>query len=334
MNIFENHNIKNSLQIKASCRFYVEITNENDFNDFYVFIRNKQLPVFILGDGTNIIPPEYYDGIIVKPLFNNINYLNETNIVSVGASINWHYLVKEMVSKNIYGFENLSLIPGTVGAAPIQNIGAYGQEVCNLINKVDCFNYETGKFLSLTKEECNFSYRDSSLKKGNLIIFSIDFKTDSINRLNLDYKSIQTYLDANKINLNSLNLNSVSDIICKIRNSILPDPSEVPNAGSFFKNPIIDKNKINTEHFSLDKLIIWDIDSKYVKVGAARLIELIKKDLIEDKNINIYDKHALVLTTNSKISQDSILDYANQIKSKVLEVFNISLEIEPTIISN
>ena len=94
------------------------------------------------------------------------------------------------------------------------------------------------------------------------------------------------------------------------------------------------KNKINTEHFSLDKLIIWDIDSKYVKVGAARLIELIKKDLIEDKNINIYDKHALVLTTNSKISQDSILDYANQIKSKVLEVFNISLEIEPTIISN
>ena len=334
MNIFENHNIKNSLQIKASCRFYVEINNVNDFNDLYVFITNKQLPVFILGDGTNIIPPEYYDGIIVKPLFNNINYSSETDIVSVGASINWHYLVKEMVNKSIYGFENLSLIPGTVGAAPIQNIGAYGQEVSNLIDKVDCFNYKTGKFVSLTREQCNFTYRDSSLKKANLIIFSIDFKTDSINRLNLDYKSIQNYLDDNKINSNSLNLNSVSDIICQIRNSILPDPSEVPNAGSFFKNPIIDKNKIKTDHFSLDKLIIWDIDSKYVKVGAARLIQLIKKDLIEDKNINIYDKHALVLTTNSGISQDSILEYANQIKSKVFDVFNIPLEVEPTIISN
>ena len=254
--------------------------------------------------------------------------------MSVGASINWHFLVKEMVSKNIYGFENLSLIPGTVGAAPIQNIGAYGQEVSNLINKVDCFNYETGKFVTLTKEQCNFSYRDSSLKKGNLIIFNIDFKTDSINRLNLDYKSIQTYLDQNKIDSNSLNLDSVSDIVCKIRNSILPNPDEVPNAGSFFKNPIIDKNKINTDHFSLDRLIIWDIDSVYVKVGAARLIQLIKNDLIKDNNIKIYDKHALVLITNAETSQTNILEYANQIKSKVFEVFNIPLEIEPTIIPN
>ena len=287
-----------------------------------------------MGEGTNIVPPEYYDGIIIKPLFNNIKYLNETNIVSVGASINWHFLVKEMVSKNIYGFENLSLIPGTVGAAPIQNIGAYGQEVSNLINKIDSFNYETGKFVTLTKEQCNFSYRDSSLKKGNLIIFNIDFKTDSINRLNLDYKSIQTYLYQNKIDSNSLNLDSVSDIVCKIRNSILPNPDEVPNAGSFFKNPIIDKNKINTDHFSLDRLIIWDIDSVYVKVGAARLIQLIKNDLIKDNNIKIYDKHALVLITNSETSQTNILEYANQVKSKVFEVFNIPLEIEPTIIPN
>ena len=334
MNIFENHKIKNSLQIKSSCKFYVEINNKNEFNDLHVFISNKKLPVFILGEGTNIVPPEYYDGIIIKPLFNNIKYLNETNIVSVGASINWHFLVKEMVSKNIYGFENLSLIPGTVGAAPIQNIGAYGQEVSNLINKVDCFNYETGKFVTLTKEQCNFSYRDSSLKKGNLIIFNIDFKTDSINRLNLDYKSIQTYLYQNKIDSNSLNLDSVSDIVCKIRNSILPNPDEVPNAGSFFKNPIIDKNKINTDHFSLDRLIIWDIDSVYVKVGAARLIQLIKNDLIKDNNIKIYDKHALVLITNAETSQTNILEYANQIKSKVFEVFNIPLEIEPTIIPN
>ena len=334
MNVFENHNIKNSLQIKSSCRFYIEINNKDEFNDLHVFISNKKLPVFILGEGTNIVPPEYYDGIIIKPLFNNIKYLNETNIVSVGASINWHFLVKEMVNKNIYGFENLSLIPGTVGAAPIQNIGAYGQEVSNLINKVDCFNYETGKFVTLTNEQCNFSYRDSSLKKCNLIIFNIDFKTDSINKLNLDYKSIKTYLDQNKIDSNSLNLDSVSDIVCKIRNSILPNPEEVPNAGSFFKNPIIDKNKINTDHFSLDKLIIWDIDSVYVKVGAARLIQLIKNDLTKDNNIKIYDQHALVLITNSETSQTNILEYANQIKSKVFDVFNIPLEIEPTIIPN
>ena len=334
MNIFENHNIENSLQIKSSCRFYIEVSNKNEFNDLYVFISNKKLPVFILGEGTNIVPPEYYDGIIVKPLFNNIDYFNDTNTVSVGASINWHFLVKEMVGKGIYGFENLSLIPGTVGAAPIQNIGAYGQEISSLIKKVDCYDYQTGKFVSLSNEECNFSYRASSLKKGNLIIFNIDFKTDTKNILNLDYKSIQTYLDQNKIDSNSLNLDSVSDIVCKIRNSILPNPNEVPNVGSFFKNPIIDKNKINTDYFSLDKLIIWDIDSMYVKVGAARLIQLIKNDLIKDNNIKIYDQHALVLITNSETSQTNILEYANQIKSKVFEVFNIPLEIEPTIIPN
>ena len=143
---------------------------------------------------------------------------------------------------------------------------------------------------------------------------------------------MNNYLIENGISKPSIK--NIAESVHLIRKSKLPNYREFGNAGSFFKNPIIDKNKINTDRFSLDRLIIWDIDSVYVKVGAARLIQLIKNDLIKDNNIKIYDKHALVLITNAETSQTNILEYANQIKSKVFEVFNIPLEIEPTIIPN
>ena len=334
MKIFENHNINNSLKIESICKYYFEISDTKDFDKLNDFILNKKLPVFVLGEGTNIIPPKYYKGIVIKPIFNNIHFDKDKNIVSVGASVNWNSLVNKMIKNNIYGFENLSLIPGTVGAAPIQNIGAYGQEVSNLIFKVDCYDYKKRKFISLDNDDCNFLYRNSALKNKSFIIYNIDFITNHKNKININYESIQKYISNNNMDINNINLQSLSNIICNIRNSILPNPDEIPNAGSFFKNPIIKKNEINTKNFKFDELVIWDIDSEYVKVGAARLIQLIKKDLYDDKNIKISEKHSLVLITNSKASQEDIFKYVNQIKSKVLETFNISLEVEPTIITN
>tara|TARA_X000000368_G_scaffold373581_1_gene324703 strand:+ start:919 stop:1923 length:1005 start_codon:yes stop_codon:yes gene_type:complete len=334
MKIYENHNINNSIKIKSICKYYLEISDIKDFDKLNNFILKKKLPVVVLGKGTNIIPPEYYEGIVIKPLFKDVCIDNVKNIVSVGASVNWDSLVNEMIKNNIYGFENLSLIPGSVGAAPIQNIGAYGQEVSNLILKVDCYDYSKGKFISFHNEDCNFLYRNSSLKNKNFVIYSIDFISNHKNEININYESIQKYIKINNIDIKNINLLTVSNIICNIRNSILPNPDEIPNAGSFFKNPIIKKNEIGTNYFKLDDLVIWDIDTEYVKVGAARLIQLIKKDLNDVKNIKIYDKHSLVLTTNSKASQEDILKYVNKIQNKVLEVFNIPLEVEPTIITN
>ena len=238
-----------------------------------------------------------------------------------------------MVENNIYGFENLSLIPGSVGASPIQNIGAYGQDVSELISKIDCFDYKKNKLISLSNSDCNFSYRNSSLKDKPYIIYNIDFHINRPKLLNLKYDSLQNYIKKNNLNASKLSLSDTSKIIINIRNSILPDPNSIPNAGSFFKNPTIREEYINTNQFSLDELIIWKRNSNNVKVGAARLIQLIKDDLNNHNNVSIYSEHALILISNGKASQKDILNFANNIKEVVMKTFNISLDIEPTVIN-
>ena len=333
MNILSNHNISNSLKINSKCKFFIEINEVTQFENLYKFVNEQKLPVLVIGEGTNIVPKDYFEGIVIKPTFNKVQYNTNDSTVSVGSSVNWHSFVKEMIENKIYGFENLSLIPGSVGASPIQNIGAYGQEVSNLIAKVDCFDYVKNKFLSLSNSDCNFSYRKSSLKDKPYIIFNIDFITNGFKSLNLEYESIQSYIKDNNINLSSISLNRASEIIVDIRNSILPDPIQVPNVGSFFKNPTINKNEINTSKFNLEDLIIWQHDSDRVKVGAARLIQLVKNDLENFNNVSIYSNHALVLISNGKATQREILSFANNIKDVINETFNISLDIEPTVIN-
>ena len=333
MNILSDHNIANSLRINSKCRYFIEINEISEFKKLYDFINEQKKPIFILGEGTNIVPNDYYDGIVIKPRFNHIKYDKSKCIVSVGSSVNWHYFVEEMVENNIYGFENLSLIPGSVGASPIQNIGAYGQDVSELISKIDCFDYKKNKLISLSNSDCNFSYRNSSLRDKPYIIYNIDFHTNRPKLLNLKYESLQNYIKKNNLNASKLSLSDTSKIIINIRNSILPDPNSIPNAGSFFKNPTIREEDINTNQFSLDELIIWKRNSNNVKVGAARLIQLIKDDLNNHNNVSIYSEHALILISNGKASQKDILNFANNIKEVVMKTFNISLDIEPTVIN-
>ena len=333
MNILSDHNVPNSLRINSKCKYFVEVNEISEFKNLYSFINEQKKPIFILGEGTNIIPTDYFDGIVIKPKFNHIKFDNIKSTVSVGSSVNWHYFVEKMIGNNIYGYENLSLIPGSVGACPIQNIGAYGQDVSELILKIDCFDYKKNKLISLSNSECGFSYRNSSLRDKPYIIYNIDFDINRSKSLNLKYESIKNYIKNNKLDASKLSLIDTSKIIINIRNSILPDPNTIPNAGSFFKNPTINEQKINTNHFSLDDLIIWSHDDDKVKVGAARLIQLIKNDLNNYNNVSIYSKHALILISNGKASQKDILNFANNIKEVVMETFNISLDIEPTVIN-
>lgn len=333
MNILSDHNVPNSLRINSKCKYFVEVNEISEFKNLYSFINEQKKPIFILGEGTNIIPTDYFDGIVIKPKFNHIKFDNIKSTVSVGSSVNWHYFVEKMIANNIYGYENLSLIPGSVGACPIQNIGAYGQDVSELILKIDCFDYKNNKLISLSNSECGFSYRNSSLRDKPYIIYNIDFDINRSKSLNLKYESIKNYIKNNKIDESKLSLIDASKIIINIRNSILPDPNTIPNAGSFFKNPTINEQKINTNHFPLDDLIIWSHDDDKVKVGAARLIQLIKNDLNNYNNVSIYSKHALILISNGKATQKDILNVANNIKEVVMETFNIPLDIEPTVIN-
>lgn len=334
MKILNNININNSLKIKSNAKYYVELRSKKDFNQFQEFISNNNLPILIVGEGTNLVLPNFYEGIVVKPIFDNINYDKNLDIVSVGSSVNWNDFVSEMVDKNIYGYENLSSIPGSVGASPIQNIGAYGQEVSRLISSIDCYDYKKGKFIKLHKNECNFTYRNSIFKNNTLIIYNINFITNYKNILNLEYESIKKYISTHKTNISNIKLKDASVMITNIRNSILPNHLKIPNVGSFFKNSIIKIDDIDTTKHSLKELITWEIDSQFVKVGSARLIDLIKDDLNKYENVDIYENHSLVLITNSKASQEEVLSLAENIKQKVYEVFKISMDIEPTIITN
>ena len=228
----------------------------------------------------------------------------------------------------------MSSIPGSVGASPIQNIGAYGQEVSNLIESVDCYDYINNEFISLNNEDCNFSYRDSIFKKNNLLIYRLNFYTDTHKEHNLEYDSIKKYMTSNSIDPKKVSTLDVSRMISDIRSITLPDPIEVPNAGSFFKNNVINKSDIKLDRFSIDELVLWEIDSEKVKVGTARLIELIKNELTKFDNVDIYENHSLVLITNKNANQKNVIDFAEHIKERIYDTFHITLEIEPTVISN
>ena len=334
MNIYKKKLINNSLRLNSIANYFIELTDKNDFIKLHKFIKNKNLPVLVIGEGTNVVLPDIFEGIVVKPNFNEINFNEHNNTISAGSSVNWHEFVINTINNNIVGFENLSSIPGSVGASPIQNIGAYGQEVSNLIESVDCYDYINNKFISLNNEDCNFSYRDSVFKKNNLLIYKLNFYTDSHKEHNLEYDSIKKYMTINSIDPKDISTHDVSRMITDIRSMTLPDPIEVPNAGSFFKNNVINKSDIKLDKFSIDELVLWEIDSEKVKVGTARLIELIKNELTKFDNVDIYENHSLVLITNKNANQKNVIDFAEHIKERIYDTFHITLEIEPTVISN
>lgn len=332
MIITESANIINSMGIESKAKYSIEINNEDDFKELQIFLKNNKLPVLFLGEGTNIIPPDLFNGVVIRSFCKNINFRKDINILTVDSGVNWHELVKFCISNNINGFENLSLIPGSVGAAPIQNIGAYGAEISTLIDSINYFDINTLKLKTIENHECNFEYRNSSLKNNSFFITSINFKTNLANNINYEYKSIKSYIEKNSIDKTSLSISYLSNIVCDIRSSILPDPNQIFNAGSFFKNPIVKKSDISYSFFKSDDLITWEVNKTYVKVGAARLIELVKDKIIPSDNVSIYKNHSLVLVTNGRATQNEVLAFASQIQELISNFFNINLEIEPTVI--
>ncbi|MDA8861619.1 UDP-N-acetylmuramate dehydrogenase [Gammaproteobacteria bacterium] len=331
MIIESNQPILNSLKLCSIAKESVVVKNTNELHEIYKHIKNNNLRYLVLGEGTNIIPPEFFDGIIIKSNFNSISF-KSPKIINVGSAVNWDDLVQFTLQNSIKGFENLSLIPGSVGASPIQNIGAYGADVSSLIDSVECFDLKKNKLIHLTNTECDFSYRSSALKNSSLFIQSINFRVDESRVLNSEYKSIKAYMSSNDIGVNQLTSDSLSKIVTDIRKSVLPNHNKIFNAGSFFKNPVINKDIINFHVHKESELVIWDIDNNLVKVGAARLIELIKDEIPPSENVFLYHKHALVLVTNGKANQSEVLLYAKSIQDKVQTTFNIKLDIEPNII--
>jgi UDP-N-acetylmuramate dehydrogenase len=318
--------ISNSFGLEAKAQNFIHIKTLSDLSAFDS-IDNKRL--LILGAGTNVILGDYFNGTVVEVCFNDIE-IND-DYISVGAGVDWADLIEYCLINKLYGIENLTHIPGSVGAAPVQNIGAYGVEISSFINSIECFNLKTKKLETLNNDQCEFKYRDSIFKLKDFVILKVNFIFNESFKPILSYPALSNFLKDNAIDASSITPRMLSESVKEIRNSKLPDPKITPNVGSIFKNPIVRTNDF--DHAFLDGHR-WDQGDEYTKLSSARLIELIKSDLSIPDTLQFYEHHSLVLINNGSASFDEVINLLNQIKSKIYEKFNIELEIEPEIISS
>lgn len=265
----------------------------------------------------------------------SIDKENENEVyITVNAGENWHEFVLWCVENNFGGIENLSLIPGNVGTCPIQNIGAYGVEVKDTITKVEALEIETGKLVSFTNEECNFAYRNSIFKneiKDTYIITSVSFRlTRNTHKLNTSYGAIETELTSKEIQKPTLK--NISDAVIAIRKSKLPDPKEIGNSGSFFKNPVISKTqflKLQKEYPSIPSYAVSDTE---IKIPAGWLIEQAGFKGKRYGNYGVHEKQALVLVNYGNATGLEIYQLAQEIQKTILRKFGVILEIEVNIL--
>jgi UDP-N-acetylmuramate dehydrogenase len=318
--------ISNSFGLKADAKSFINIDTLNDLSALDS-IDNK--PLLILGAGTNVLLSNYFDGTVLAVRFQDIE-IND-DFISVGAGVDWADLIEYCLANRLYGIENLTHIPGSVGAAPVQNIGAYGVEISSFIHSIECFNLKTKKLETLTNDQCQFKYRDSIFKLKDFIILKVNFVFNKTFKPNLSYPALINFLEDHSIDTSSITPRILSDSVKQIRNSKLPDPKIEPNVGSIFKNPIVRTNNLDDTFLNGHR---WNQDDEYTKLSSARLIELIKSDLSVPDTLRFYENHSLVLINNGGATFEEVINLLSQIKAKIYEKFKIELEIEPEIISS
>lgn len=293
----------------------------------------------ILGGGTNILFKSNIDKSLLKIEIKGIEIINETNNyvdVSVGAGEIWDNLVNWSIEKNYGGLENLSFIPGNVGSAPIQNIGAYGVELKDTFLQCRAISIDSGLLRIFEQKECDFSYRSSIFKeelKNKYIISNVTFRLSKINhKINFSYEPLK--IDLKNKSISSPTIKDISKSVIEIRSSKLPDPKVIGNCGSFFKNPIINKIDFKKLVENENDVPFFDISENEIKIPAAWLIEKCGFKGLKVGNTGVHKKHALIIISNGKATGKEIFDFSQRIKNEVLRKFNILLEEEVNIIDN
>lgn len=313
----------NLLKIDSIAKFFIEIIDLEDLKNIQNFTSTKKINFCTLGEGSNVVLPNLLNKVVIKISFNEMSI--EDNLITVGAGKNWDDFVLWSLDNGYSGLENLSGIPGSIGAAPIQNIGAYGSEVSDFIEEVICFDMESNNLVSFTNEDCNFSYRQSIFQDNDsLIVVKVIFKLTKDFHPNLEYE------DLNSLKAEEISPFIIRKHILKIRRAKISDPKEHPNVGSFFKNPIISLDELEKIKQTLPSIKFYSYIDNKVKISAAFLIESLNLKGFVLNNARVSEKHSLVLENKSKKSED-ILDLASHIQSSVFDNYNINLEIEPQI---
>lgn len=332
--LLKNYSLKNfnTMQVDAKAKYFSVVKNIYELHD--LLSQNKFEDILVLGGGSNILFTKDYNGLVIKNEIEGIEIIQEDdeNVkINVGAGVKWHDFVMFTVNNNWAGIENLVLIPGTVGAAPIQNIGAYGQEAKDTIVSVEAYNLSSLTLKTFSNNECNFSYRNSLFKQqkeNKLIITSVTFGLTKKFEPNLSYPAIANSLL--KKNVNNPTIREIADTIIEMRQSKLPDYTKLGNCGSFFTNPFLSKDefesfiKINpgTPFFKFEN---------GVKLSAGWLIEQCGWKGKNICNVGCYEKHALVIVNHGNATGKEVLDFANMIRKSVYDKFGIELEYEVNI---
>ena len=338
LQILENFSLKNfnTFGIDALARYFVEINHEDDLVELFMDPQWLHVDRLVLGGGSNMLFIKDFDGLVIHLNIRGIEHrISQQEVfVEVGAGEVWNDLVNFCVDREYAGIENLSLIPGSVGASPIQNIGAYGVELKDVFRSCRAFEIATKEFKTFTKENCHFGYRDSIFKnelKGKYIIVSVKFRLSLIPDINLKYGAIEQEL-ANR-NITTPTIRDVSRAVSHIRVSKLPDPSTIGNAGSFFKNPVITDAQFQQVQSRFPDVVHYPAGDGLVKLAAGWLIEQCGWKGKVVGNTGTWKNQALVLVNHGGATGEEVYSLSSQIIDSVYTKFGVLLEREVNIIS-
>lgn len=333
MQILENYDLTklNSFGVKIHSRYFVEINTQQDFMDLLDTEIFKKAERLFLGGGSNILFTKDFDGLVIANNLKGIEILSEDetsiSLRSMGGEL-WHDLVTYTVDRNLWGIENLALIPGTVGASPVQNIGAYGVELKDVIKNIEAIDIGSGIKRIFEKEECQFGYRDSIFKnelKDKYFIISITLVLSKKEKKNIEYRVLKDYINTNNLEINTAK--DVSDAVTNIRRSKLPDPKVLGNAGSFFKNVYVDQKKLDSLLQDYPEIPYFTEVDK-IKIPTAWLVESCGFKGAKFGNVGVHDKQALILVNYGGGEGLEIKNLAEKIINQVFSKFGIKISPE------
>lgn len=333
----ENVSLKtyNTFGIDVSAKYFAEIHTEEDLKELFTSPITKEYKILILGGGSNMLFTKNFNGLVIKISIPGIDYKINGDAITLtsGAGVIWNDLVTYCVNNGFAGLENLTLIPGTVGASPIQNIGAYGVELKDVFISCTAFEIATSKIKIFSFEDCKFGYRDSVFKnelKGKYIITSVTFHLSKQAKLQTQYGAISAELE--KRNIIDPTIVDISAVVAQIRVSKLPDPKTIGNAGSFFKNPVIEKDDFIKLHANFPDIVNYPAPNNKVKLAAGWLIEQCGFKGIVDGETGTWKNQALVLVNHGNASGEEVYDFSEKIITTVQAKFKIELEREVNIL--
>ncbi|MEI6507716.1 MAG: UDP-N-acetylmuramate dehydrogenase [Bacteroidota bacterium] len=327
---------RNTFGIDAYTKEFVEISKVEELVVLVGSFNLTERKFLVIGGGSNILITKDFDGMVIKNTIKGIEKIKEdTDFVWVKSMAGevWHEFVLYCIGNGYAGLENLSLIPGYVGAAPMQNIGAYGAEIKDTFDALEALEIESGEIISFTNEQCKFGYRESIFKneaKGKYIIVSVTFKLSKNPKLNISYGAIQQMLEKNGVSNPSIK--DVSDAVIAIRKSKLPDPLILGNAGSFFKNPEISEEQFLKLKSQFSEIVGYPVASGNIKLAAGWLIEQCGWKGKQVGNTGAHKDQALVLVNYGGATGNEIWSLAMDIQKSVQEKFGVTINPEVNIV--